>query len=161
MFQLGDKLTGGGESPIPTRFARRRFLEEQKHLFAPFWRFVFASKHPQQIEEQPRLFRNHINGSIDLLGQHQTEIKSERIIRVVARNDLMASHARSSLGVDAKVIVVKSVPDGSGADVFIIVGQLPVAFLSRITQRNANVIRLRGVAEIRGSGIVCCTRRRG
>src|SRR6185295_5739523 len=87
-----------------------------------------GSKHPQQIEEQPVLFLERAGRVVDLSGLHVTQVHEQRAVGMITGDDLMAPHVGSPAGGESKVIVIEPVPDGGGADVLVVITELPVAF---------------------------------
>ena len=66
----------------------------------------------------------------------------------------MTAHVRAAFGVEAEVVVVKSAPGGSGADVFVVIGEQPVAFFPGAAQSDAQVVGLVAGGQGMGAGVV-------
>src|SRR5437773_4507708 len=85
------------------------------------WSPVRDSEGPKEVKEQPVLFIKRAGGIVDLFGLHVTQIDEERVVGVIAGDDLMSTHVSSAPGREAKVIVVETAPDRRCADVFVVI----------------------------------------
>ena len=68
---------------------------------------------------------------------------------------MVTAHVGAAFGIEAEVIVVDSMPDSRSADVFVVVGELPIAFLPGVAEGNAKIIGLIAGGQGMGARVVC------